>query len=124
MSPLMMQIAIVTRNFDLTYSIQEYIQKKFSPLTKFINGDAPQRLISVEVSRVTKHRHGKVFEAKVNLAMKGKVIYAQGSGATAFAALDDAETDFKRELRRHKAKQQTANLRSDRQLKRLIKGRA
>ena len=115
-----MNIVIETRNFDLTPSLKSYINKKFEPLEKFIPASADAKLIEVEIERDTHHRHGEVFVARVKVGIVG--LYAEGEGETAFAAVDDVEADIKRELRRHKAKRQTNLLKSDRELKKRLKG--
>ncbi len=100
-----MQINIKGTGLDLTPAIEEYIERKFGSLGKFLKRFETQGEVrmEVEVARTTRHhRKGDVFYAEVNLHLPRKVIRAEHSDSDIRTAIDIIKDKLKLEIRKHK----------------------
>ncbi len=103
-----MKIIISAKNFEITPSIESYVDEKINGLSKLIRvheerGVAEAR---VDVSKTTQHhRKGDVFHADVNLVLPGSVLRAQSEGLDIFSAVDEVKDELARQIKAYKGKQ-------------------
>ena len=109
-------------NFDLTDAINDYINKKLTPLEKFTGGSS-EVLCEVEIGRTTNHHNsGEIFKAEVNMFVSGSSqIYAVSEQADLYSAIDLVKDDVERQLVSEKSKKETLFRRGAGKIKNLLK---
>lgn len=117
-----MNTKIRSINFDLTPSIEEYINKKISSLEKFISGNQ-SILCEVEIGRTTKHHNsGDIFKAEVNIMLpQGRQVYTTAEGPDIYTAIDMVRDETERALVSEKDKKDTLFRRGASKIKNLLK---
>jgi len=116
-----MKINIKATNIELTEAIAEYVDKKISPLDKYIkNEDA---VAQVEVGKNTlHHKNGDVFRAEVHVTGAGLDIYAASEKEDLYAAIDAVKDEISRNALADKNKRETVARKSARYVKDGLKG--
>jgi len=102
-----MQIKIESPSFELTPAIQTQIEKKLSPLKKFIKSFEKEKevLIFVEVKKVTKHhKHGEIFQTLVKLNLNGEDLIAESNDINFQTSLDIVKDKIKENILKYKEK--------------------
>lgn len=90
-------------NLELSGQISEYLDKKLDVLTKlFDNSDAA--ICDVELARDTHHAKGDVFRAEMTLQIPRGFFRSAEEGETIYSAIDAAQEEILKELRRSKRK--------------------
>lgn len=112
-----MRIVIECKTFKLTADVREYMEKKINGLSRFFGPRVDDEVTSVAIDRQRHHRHGEVYEVKVNCPVRGKVLYVTGSGETVFQAIDMVESALKREIEGYRQKKHSLIMRRLRKLK-------
>lgn len=84
-------INIKATNMELTDSIRDRIEKKFSHLEKFVGLKHDSKAIAqVEVGKTTtSQHHGDIFRAEVNLNLNGKMIRAESIQSDLYVAIEN-----------------------------------
>ena len=117
-----MKIKIHSTNFDITPAIYEHIDRKISPLQKFL--DMPEVVLcEVEIGRTTKHhKSGDIFKAEVNITGPNvKQIYAIAEGRDLYSAIDIVKDDIEREIVTQKERRNTLFRRGGAKVKAFLK---
>lgn len=97
---------IKTTNIELTSEISDYLDKRLQAVEKLIDPNDTSAMFDVEIGRTTEHHQsGNIFKAEINLHVAGKQMRASAEEATILNAIDRAEKEIVRELRRFKGKQ-------------------
>ena len=120
-----MKIIIKTKNLDSSLALNDFIEKKFSVLKKFINilkreDELGKTLaeVSVEVEKETKHhRKGDIFLVKTLVVLPGRSIMAEANGEDLFSTIVKAKDELKMEIERYKVKKIDINRREQRKSK-------
>ena len=120
-----MKIIIKTKNLDSSLALNDFIEKKFSVLKKFINilkreDELGKTLaeVSVEVEKETKHhRKGDIFLVKTLVVLPGRSIMAEANGEDLFSTIVKAKDELKMEIERYKVKKIDINRREQRKAK-------
>lgn len=114
-----MEIIFKSKNFSLTPSIEEYVQKKIRTLEKFLkNFDQETIKIEVEVGRTTyHHKSGEVFRAEINLSLGRQLLRAESEQTDLFSAIDEVRDDLEQEIKKFKDRKETIFLRGARSIK-------
>jgi len=109
-------------NFDLTEAIDQYVNKKFSSLEKFLPNKEGV-LCEVELGRTTKHHNsGDIFKAEINIMVPGgKQVYAVAEESELYAAIDIVRDEAERVIVSDKNKKETLFRRGASQIKNLLK---
>ena len=123
-----MKIIIKTKNIDASPVLNNFIEKKFSGLKKFINilkreDEIGKTLaeVFVEVERETKHhKKGEVFLVKAQVALPGRNIMAEERADDLFEAVVKAKEELKLEIEKFKFKKIDKNRRKQRKFKKII----
>jgi ribosomal subunit interface protein len=118
-----MNITIKTKNFTLTSEISNYIDKRAGALNKFISTDDTTAYCEVEVGQQSKHhQRGNVHYAEFNVQVGGQLFRATAEEETIQTAIDSAQKNVLRELRRNKRKQAHLFRRGSAKLKDITQG--
>lgn len=116
-----MRTVLRAKTFELTPDVREYAEKKMQALSRFINPENVDSLVTIDLSRGQHHRRGDVFKVAAKLTLPGRVLYASAHGETVFQAIDTVETSLKREIRRHYAKKKDVRLKGLQRLKEITR---
>lgn len=99
-----MKINLKTKNFSLTPSIKNYLEKKLNSLDKFLPNNE-SIFADVDLSKTTKHHQkGDVFRAEVNLRLPGRLVRASAIKWDLMVAIDAAKDDILKEIKTNKEK--------------------
>lgn len=114
-----MEIIFKSKNFSLTPSIENYVQKKIQTLEKFLKRFNEEIIkFEVEVGRTTyHHQSGDIFRAEINLSIGGQLLRAESKQADLFAAVDETRDNLEEEIKRLKTKRATIFRRGARSIK-------
>src|SRR3989344_2178110 len=96
-----MKLNIKATGFELTSSLQELVEKKFSGLEKFLAKWETNRelLLRLEIAKNTKHHNkGMVWYAEANLDLPQKVLRIEETNEEMQAAIDKLKDRLKNEL--------------------------
>jgi putative sigma-54 modulation protein len=117
-----MNIAIQTKNIEMTDGIRDYVEKKLKGLDRFANTTESQLQIQVEVGRTSNHHEsGDVFMAEINLGINGKQFYAVSKKEELYAAIDEVKNEITRQMKKSKGKDTVAVRKGEREVKNTIK---
>lgn len=114
-----MEIIFKSKNFSLTPSVENYIQKKIKTLEKFLKNFNQETIkFAVEVGRTTyHHKSGDIFRAEINLSLGGQLLRAESEQDDLFAAIDETRDDLEQEIKKFKARRNTIFIRGARSIK-------
>ncbi len=116
-----MNISINAHSIELTGPLKEYVEKRFSGLSKYTGGEP---MVVVDLDKTTGHHHkGDIFEAKASVTTPlGKIHYAVSQKSDMYEAVDDVRKEIIRELTSAKGKKNTLFRRGATKIKRILKG--
>ena len=124
-----MKITIKTKNLDSTGELQSFIEKKISPLKKFIDilkEDTPLKgktlaEVLVEVEKETEHhRKGQIFNCKLEVMLPGKSLLARSQSDDLKKAIVDARKELRQEIEKYKFKNIDKNRRAQLKQKEIL----
>jgi len=117
-----MNIAIQTKNIEMTDAIRKYVEKKLKGMDRFANTTESQLQIQVEVGRTLGDQEsGEVFRAEINLSINGNQFYAVSKKDELYAAIDDVKNETVRQMKKSKGKDIVAVRKGQRKAKKMIK---
>lgn len=118
-----MNINIKTTNTALTDEIQEYFQKRFEHIEKFLKQKKDQVVqVQVELGKETNHHiHGEIFFVKARLESSGEFFYAEAEEEDLLRAIDNAKDALIREITSHTKKKQDLERREGSRMKNFMK---
>ncbi len=118
-----MNIKIRSANFELTPAIDEYVTKKISSLSKFLDA-GPELLCEVELGKSTSHhKSGDIFKAEVNIVSPGnKQVYAVAEEADLYTAIDIVRDEAERVIVSQKNRRNTLFRRGATRIKDIVRG--
>lgn len=118
-----MNIRIKTTNFPLTPSIQEYVDKKFEPLSIFLGDESEVAICDVEVGRTTNHhKSGDIYRAEIHITARDTNIYASSQKEDLYSAIDTVKDEAYSKLKTSKDKKVSKVKRGGAKIKNIIKG--
>jgi len=114
-----MQIIFKKKDFEITPSIQDYVQKKMETLERFLKSFGDEKMIAeVELGKSTgRQKSGEIFRAEINLNLGGKMFRAESEQDDLLAAIDEVRDDLEQEIKKFKEKKETIFIRGARSLK-------
>ncbi len=119
-----MKIIIKTKNLEQSEALNDFIEKKFLGLKKFISIlKQPDNLktlaeVFIEVEKTTKHhKNGDVFSVKAQVVLPGKSVMAEADGDDLFKVVVKAKDELKMEIGKDKVKKIDKNRREQRKNK-------
>jgi len=116
---ILMKIIIKATNTKLTPAIRQYLEDKIGGLEKFIKKIDPNTVEArAEVGMVTRGQsQGEIFRAEVNLNLNGRIIRAEQTAESLYAAIDLVKDELSDEIKSYKEKNLTKFLRGARSWK-------
>lgn len=114
-----MKIILKGKDFEITSSVEDYLQKKLETLKKFLkNFNSELIKAEVELGKTTRHHQtGDIFRAEINLSVGGKLFRAESEKDDLFAAIDEVRDDLAGEIKKFKTKKETIFIRGARSIK-------
>jgi ribosomal subunit interface protein len=113
-----MKIIIKTKNLDHSEALNDFIEKKFENLRKFVDDGKASTEVFVEIEKETKHhKKGEIFLVKAQAILLGKSIMAEVRGDDLFVAVGRAKEELKEEIEKNKLKKIDKSRRDARQSK-------
>lgn len=117
-----MNITIKTTQYQLTNTMRELIEDKFSALDKLVaHRDSPAMLACEIEESIAVERAGARYRAEGNLSVDGKFFRAEAKSNTLEGAIDDVRDDLIRELQNSHGKKQGLIRRGGATLKRMLR---
>lgn len=101
-----MKIIIKSTNLELTDAIANYINKKISPLSRFLKKyeENSELNLNMEIAKTTRHHQkGDVFYVEINLKLPNKLLRAEEYNSDLYAAIDLAKDKIKQEILKFKS---------------------
>lgn len=119
-----MKYNIQATNFTLSNSIRDYVDEKIWSTVKRFLGHVPEQDIKldIEIARITEHQKGEVWYAEINLKSGGIAVRIEARAESPTAAIDSAEEQLARELRRKKEKRNSRFREGARKIKEMMRG--
>lgn len=113
-----MYIKTTGNHIEITKSIDDYVNKRLSTLSKFLEEST---LCNVEISKTTEHRNkGDIFKAEASI--KNKNIFAVSEKSDMYKAIDDLKEELEKILTSQKGKKETLFRRGAKRIKDILKG--
>ncbi len=99
-----MKINTKAVQIELTPALNVYIEKKLSPLAKFVKrfDETGEAEIWLEISRSMHHKKGDVFEASADLRLPKKILRAETASPDARTAIDMIKNKLSVEIKKYK----------------------
>jgi putative sigma-54 modulation protein len=117
-----MNIAIQTKNIEMTDAIRKYVEKKLKGMDRFANTTESQLQIQVEVGRTPSDQgSGDIFRAEINLGINGNQFYAVSKKDELYAAIDDVKNEIEHQMKTSKGKKAVVVRTGERKAKKMIK---
>ena len=121
-----MNINIKVTNFNLTPEVRRYLEGKLNRLSKkFLKALEEKGAITAqaEIARLTRHHQkGDIYYTELNLSLPGKILRAEGRAADILSAINEADSDLKRQVQRYRDVRSTLFKKGARLFKKLIRG--
>jgi ribosomal subunit interface protein len=124
-----MEITIKTKDIELTTELKEFIEKKISPLEKFLKflynknhfQEKPEIKLFLEIGKTTKHhKKGEVFFAEGQLEFPGGILYSTSTAKDIKLAIIETREELERQIKKYKEKYKN-KIEKDRKIKEKIK---
>ena len=91
--------AFKATNFDKTEAIESYVIKKLSALDRYLMSVPSPHEARVEIGKETKHRKkGPYFRCEINLSLPKRMLRAESSTESLYAAIDLTVAELKRQI--------------------------
>ncbi|MDP2642084.1 MAG: ribosome-associated translation inhibitor RaiA [bacterium] len=124
-----MKINIKATGIELTPAISSYVQKKISPIEKYLPAPAgldrgsADIVAQVEVGKSTRHhKSGSVFRAEVHITGIGLDLYAVSEMPDLYAAIDIVKDEIVHNAVQSKGKRETLTRKGALMMKNMMKG--
>lgn len=115
-----MNIRINAPHLPLTPAIEEYVQKRITPLEKLVSNESV--VCEIELARTTQHhKSGDIFKAEINMVLPDKHIYLVSEKEDLYQAIDHVREQLDHALSVRKEKKQTLFRRGAIRIKDMIK---
>lgn len=118
----MLNIDYKFTNIELNDQMKEYLEKRMKKVAKYIEEDT-EAYAQVEIAKsVPNQQSGDIFRAEINIEVAGSSLYrAEAEKTDLYQAIDDAQSDVIREMKKSKQKKTTLFRRGARKLKRMLR---
>jgi len=114
---------IKATSMKLTDAIQDYLDKKFAHIEKFLNKNDDSTMCYIELGKTSnKHKTGDIFRAEANIDIGGKVLRAVSEQSDLYKAIDDMEAELNRLVTDFKKKKESLSKKGGAKVKKMIKG--
>lgn len=120
-----MKYNLQAKNFTLSEHIRDYVEAKLiGTVERFMANVDPENIkLDIEIARTTDHHQkGEVWYAEVNLKSGDLAIRIETNAESPTAAIDLAQEELAREIRRKKEKKTSRMRRGARAVKDMLRG--
>lgn len=101
-----MQIALKTKDMELTDAIRQYVDERMLAVAKLVDEYDPDAMAEVEVGKSTQHHNkGPYMRAEMMLTFLGNVFRSEEEREDLYEAIDVAKDDLRRQVVEHKDRQ-------------------
>jgi len=109
------------KNMEVTSAIEQYVRKRVVALEKLTKRLQPS-LLSVELGRPSEHhRKGEVFYAEFQADINGEKFFANAHADDLYAAIDEVQSDVKRQITDWRKKQRALGKKEGRSFKSFLR---
>jgi len=98
-----MDLELQVRQFDLTDTVRDYVDRKVGRLDRFL---PDMRVTRVELVRGVRRSQGEVYTAQITSWVDSAILRAEENNADLFAAIDLASDKLHRQIERYKGKRE------------------
>jgi len=113
-----MKITIKIKNLDHSEALNDFVEKKFESIEKFVEGEKMPVEIFIEIEKETKHhKKGEIFLVKAQVILFGKNIMAEAFGDDLFVTVGKAKDELKTEIEKFGDKRIDVSRREARKVK-------
>lgn len=92
-------------DFKMTPDVSAYLDSKLASLEKYIHQDDESVKCDIEIGRTTGHHNsGDIYRVEFNITIGKKLLRAEASQETIFAAIDEAKDEIAKRVRRDKGR--------------------
>jgi len=117
-----MKISYKTKDMSMTRAIEDYADKKFSAMDRFIDQNDQSVLCEVELGKTTRHhKSGDFFRAEINLHIAGKDLYAASEKEDLYFAIDEVKDEIIQQITSHRNKTTTLMRKGALQIKNMVR---
>lgn len=110
-------------NLDHYENIEDYLRKRLAKLDEFVDDDDTSVRADIELGKTTTdQRSGEIFRAEINLHIAGEYLRSEATREDLRAAIDEAQDDMARQLRKVQGKRETMFRKGARRIKEMIRG--
>ena len=98
-----MNVNTQSKNFEMTRAVSGYLNKRIKGINKFANLSHAKTRLDIEIGKISEHhKHGDIFRVELNLHVAGKYYRATAKEADIYSAIDIAQEELLRQLRKNK----------------------
>lgn len=113
--------SIKTHHIDLTPALTNYVEKRLSKVDQLIDDEDTSAQVDIEIGKEVPDQHsGDIFYAKIGLHFAGGYLFSDAKKDDLYAAIDGAQEEIVREVRKKKGKRETLMRRGARAVKNTI----
>lgn len=118
----MIKINLKVTGMEASDAVREYLDKKLEKVGDFAEKEQDEVILRVEIGRTTGHHEkGDIFRAEINTRVLGQDFYAATELEDLYAAIDKAQEEILREIKRAKGKQEALVRRGGRRIKEILR---
>jgi ribosomal subunit interface protein len=118
------KINIKATNLELTAELRNHVEEKISAIEKFMSLTADETpIVDVEVEKKygEHHNQGEIYRAEINLQYKGEFFRTESKKEDIKVAVNDAQDDMVRRVRKTREKKSDIFKRGSKSIKRMLK---
>jgi len=111
-----------TTNIEADEKLKEYLAKRLIKLEQFVDSNDTSAIADVELEQRGGQKKGSIYRAEINLKIAGSYLRAEEKAEAIRDAIDAAQSDIIRQLRKVKTKRQSRIRAGARKMKEMIRG--
>lgn len=117
-----MNIIIKESNFQPADNIRDYVMKRFEGIEKFMTHPTEDKVLYVDVAKISKHKSGEIYRGDVHITFGGRKYYAEAESTDPYAVIDAMREELINDLANKKSKMHRVYRKGALYVKNVIKG--
>lgn len=109
-------------NLDVDEELKDHLAKRLAKFEQFVDEDDTSAIADVELEKRVGQNTGKIYRAEMNLKVAGAYLRADEEAEAIRDAIDAAQSDIIRQLRKTKSKRRSRIRSGARKMKKMIQG--
>jgi ribosomal subunit interface protein len=121
---MQIKVNIKATNLELKDSLRQHVNEKIAGIEKFMNlKEVQEPIADVEVEKLfgQHHKNGEIYRAEINLQYAGRVYRTESTKEQIFVAVDDAQSEMIRRIRKSREKKSDLFRRGAKGIKRMLR---